>query len=87
MASDDLDVDAGGMVGKEKRNPIAVTGRKRRGEGRSADGSDLVDGPVDNGAEDSLVEAATCVQFACSPRVSVDFLLVLRLPPTNQKCA
>eukprot|EP00061_Rhincodon_typus_P003491 g20220.t1 len=32
MVSDDLlDVDAGGIVGKDKGNPIAVAGGKRRG--------------------------------------------------------
>eukprot|EP00061_Rhincodon_typus_P008416 g31003.t1 len=58
MASDDLlDVDAGGMVGEDKRNPIAVAGGKRRGEGGSAgEGSDLVGDPVDNGAGESSVE-------------------------------
>eukprot|EP00061_Rhincodon_typus_P001585 g15200.t1 len=51
MAPDDLlDVDAGGMVGKDKGNPIA-------GEGGSAgDGSELVEGPVDNSAGESSVE-------------------------------
>eukprot|EP00061_Rhincodon_typus_P001718 g15553.t1 len=47
MVSDDLlDVDAGGMVGKDKGNPIAVAEGKRRDEGGSVgDGSDLVEGP------------------------------------------
>eukprot|EP00061_Rhincodon_typus_P000689 g12458.t1 len=58
MASDDfLDVDAGGMVGKDNGNPIAVAGGKTRGEdGSAGDGSDLVEGPVDNGAGESSVE-------------------------------
>eukprot|EP00061_Rhincodon_typus_P005276 g24580.t1 len=58
MASDDLlDVDAGGMVSQDKGNPIAVAGGKRRGEGESAgDGSDPVEGPVNNGAGESSVE-------------------------------
>eukprot|EP00061_Rhincodon_typus_P008253 g30703.t1 len=57
MASHDLlDVDAGGMVRKDKGNPIAVAGRKRRGESGSAgDGLDLVDSPVDDGAGKSLL--------------------------------
>eukprot|EP00061_Rhincodon_typus_P015630 g43408.t1 len=52
MASDALlDVDAGGMGGKDKGNPIAVARVKRRGEGGSAgDGSDAFEGPVNNGA-------------------------------------
>eukprot|EP00061_Rhincodon_typus_P007589 g29432.t1 len=42
MASDDLlDVDADGMVGKNKGNPIAVAGEKRGG--KDGDGSDLVE--------------------------------------------
>eukprot|EP00061_Rhincodon_typus_P000766 g12682.t1 len=58
MASDDLlDVDAGGMVGYDKGNPIAAAGGKRRGEGGNArDGLDPVEGPVDNGAGKSSVE-------------------------------
>eukprot|EP00061_Rhincodon_typus_P011242 g36121.t1 len=57
LSNDLLDVDADGMVGEGKGNPIAVAGRKRSGEGRSAgDGSDLVEGPVNNGAGESLVE-------------------------------
>eukprot|EP00061_Rhincodon_typus_P007806 g29865.t1 len=49
MASDDLlDVNAGGMVGKDKGNPIAVAGGKSAG-----DGSDPVEGPVNNGAGES----------------------------------
>eukprot|EP00061_Rhincodon_typus_P003717 g20791.t1 len=58
IASDDLlDVDAGGMVGKNKGNPITVAGRKRGNEDRSAgDGSDLVESSVDNGAGESLVK-------------------------------
>eukprot|EP00061_Rhincodon_typus_P015345 g42961.t1 len=58
MTSDDLlDVDAGGMVVKDKGNPITIVGGKRGGEGGSAgDGSDLVEGPVNNGAGESLVE-------------------------------
>eukprot|EP00061_Rhincodon_typus_P002291 g17092.t1 len=37
MASDDLlDVDADGMVGEDKGNPIAVAGGKRRVEGGSS---------------------------------------------------
>eukprot|EP00061_Rhincodon_typus_P005665 g25467.t1 len=58
MVSDDLrDVDAGGMVGEDKGKPIADAGGKRRGEGRSAgDGSDRIEGPVDNGAGESSVE-------------------------------
>eukprot|EP00061_Rhincodon_typus_P007204 g28661.t1 len=52
MMSDDLlDVDGGGMLGKDKGNPIAVAGGKRKGEDGSAeDGSDPFEGPVDNGA-------------------------------------
>eukprot|EP00061_Rhincodon_typus_P001854 g15960.t1 len=46
MASDDLlDADAGGMVGKDKGNPIVVAGRNRRCEGVN-DGSDPVEGPL-----------------------------------------
>eukprot|EP00061_Rhincodon_typus_P013139 g39321.t1 len=58
MAADDLlDVDAGGIVGKDKGNHIAVAGGKRGGEGRSAgNGSDLIEGPADNGAGESLIE-------------------------------
>eukprot|EP00061_Rhincodon_typus_P002149 g16746.t1 len=58
MASDDLlDADASGILGKDKGNPIAVAGRKRGGEGESAgDGSDLVEGTVDNGVGESSVE-------------------------------
>eukprot|EP00061_Rhincodon_typus_P002014 g16378.t1 len=57
VSRDLLDVDAGGMVGKDKGNPITVAGRKRRGEGGSVgDGSDLVEGPVNNGAGVSSVE-------------------------------
>eukprot|EP00061_Rhincodon_typus_P006261 g26716.t1 len=54
MASDDLlDVDTGGIIGKDKGNPIAVVKGKKRGEGRSAgDRSD----PVDNGVGESSVE-------------------------------
>eukprot|EP00061_Rhincodon_typus_P004188 g21956.t1 len=52
-----LDANAGGMVGKDKGNPIADAGGKRGGESKSArDGSDPVEGPVDNGAGESLVE-------------------------------
>eukprot|EP00061_Rhincodon_typus_P010498 g34839.t1 len=48
-ANDPLDVDAGGMVGKDKGNPISVAGGKREGEGQSArDVSDRVGGPVNN---------------------------------------
>eukprot|EP00061_Rhincodon_typus_P015961 g43923.t1 len=58
MVSDDLlDVDAGGIVGEDKGNPIAVAGGKRRGEGGSAgDGLDPVEGPVGNSAGGSSVE-------------------------------
>eukprot|EP00061_Rhincodon_typus_P007886 g30015.t1 len=58
VASNDLlYVDAGGMVGEDKGNPVAVVGGKRSGEGRSAgDGTDLVEGLVDNGAGESSVE-------------------------------
>eukprot|EP00061_Rhincodon_typus_P017047 g45573.t1 len=58
MASDDfLDVGAGEMVVKAKGNPIAFAGGKRMGESGSAgDGSDPVEGPVDNGTEKSSVE-------------------------------
>eukprot|EP00061_Rhincodon_typus_P005412 g24888.t1 len=55
--NDLLDVDAGGMVAKDKGNPITVAGGKRRGEGGSVgDGSDPVEGPVINGAGESSVE-------------------------------
>eukprot|EP00061_Rhincodon_typus_P003230 g19588.t1 len=58
MASDDLlDVDAGGMVSKERGNIIAVAGGKRRAEGGSmGDGLDLVEDPVDNGVGESSFE-------------------------------
>eukprot|EP00061_Rhincodon_typus_P006351 g26910.t1 len=58
VASDDLlDMDAGGMVGEDMGNPVTVAGGKRGDEGRNVgDGSDLVEGPVDNGAGESLVE-------------------------------
>eukprot|EP00061_Rhincodon_typus_P017249 g45859.t1 len=59
MASDDLlDVNAGGMVGKDKGNPIAVVGGKRGDEGGSVrDGSEPVVSLVDNGVwESSVVE-------------------------------
>eukprot|EP00061_Rhincodon_typus_P013279 g39556.t1 len=47
-ANDSLDVDAGGMVGEDKGNPITVVGWRRGCEGRSAgDGSDPAEGPVD----------------------------------------
>eukprot|EP00061_Rhincodon_typus_P000075 g10368.t1 len=52
-----LDVDAGGMVGKDMGNPIAVAEGKRRDDGGTAgDRSDLDEGPVDNGAGESSVE-------------------------------
>eukprot|EP00061_Rhincodon_typus_P009735 g33460.t1 len=52
-----LDVDAGGMVGKDKGIPIAVAEGERGCEGQSAgDGSDLVEGPVDSGAGESPIE-------------------------------
>eukprot|EP00061_Rhincodon_typus_P004948 g23791.t1 len=52
------------MVGKDKGTPIAVAGRKRRGEGGSTgDGSDLVDGPVDNGAGVSSVEEELFLRY------------------------
>eukprot|EP00061_Rhincodon_typus_P011012 g35708.t1 len=54
---DPLDVDAGGMVAKNKGNPIAGAGGNRKGEGGSlGDGSNPVEGPVNNGDEESLVE-------------------------------
>eukprot|EP00061_Rhincodon_typus_P016761 g45142.t1 len=58
MAADDLlDVDAGGMIGKDKGNSATVAGGKRGGEGGSAgDGSDPVEGRVDKGAGESSVE-------------------------------
>eukprot|EP00061_Rhincodon_typus_P003456 g20125.t1 len=58
MATDDLlDVDAVAMIGEYKANPIAVAGGKRRGKGGSTkDGSDPVDGPVNNGAGEYLIE-------------------------------
>eukprot|EP00061_Rhincodon_typus_P003145 g19399.t1 len=57
VPDDPLDVDAGGMVGEDKGNPITVAEGKRSGEGGSAeDGSDLVEGPVDNGVGESSVE-------------------------------
>eukprot|EP00061_Rhincodon_typus_P006987 g28205.t1 len=58
MVSDGLlNMDTGGMVGKDKGNPNAVVGGKRRGEGGNVgDGLDLIEGPVDNGAGESLVE-------------------------------
>eukprot|EP00061_Rhincodon_typus_P005128 g24258.t1 len=57
VADDLLDVDGGGIVGKDKGNPITVARGKRGGEGGSmGDVSDLVEGPVDNGAGESLVE-------------------------------
>eukprot|EP00061_Rhincodon_typus_P014316 g41261.t1 len=48
-ASDLLDVDAGGMVGKDKGDLIAAAGWYRGNE-------DLVEGPVGNGAGESSVE-------------------------------
>eukprot|EP00061_Rhincodon_typus_P011428 g36423.t1 len=57
VADDLLDVDAGGMLGKDKGNPFAVVGGTRKGEGGSAGyGSDPVEGPVNNGAGKSLVD-------------------------------
>eukprot|EP00061_Rhincodon_typus_P002253 g17005.t1 len=58
MVVDDLlKVNAGGMVGKDKGNSIDVAGGKRRCEGGSVgDGSDPVEGPVDNSAGESSVE-------------------------------
>eukprot|EP00061_Rhincodon_typus_P005334 g24713.t1 len=58
MVDDDLlDMDAGGMVGKDKGNPIPVAGGKRGGEGGSAgNGLDPVEGPIDNGAGESSIE-------------------------------
>eukprot|EP00061_Rhincodon_typus_P002760 g18391.t1 len=51
MVSDDLlDVDAGGMLDKNKGNPIAVVAGKRKCEGRSAgDALGLVEGPTREG--------------------------------------
>eukprot|EP00061_Rhincodon_typus_P004502 g22753.t1 len=55
--SDPLDVDASGMLGKDKGDSITIAGGKRGGEGQSVgDGSDLVEGPVDNAAGESSVE-------------------------------
>eukprot|EP00061_Rhincodon_typus_P011611 g36764.t1 len=46
-----LGVDARGMVGKDEGNPIAVVGGKKVAQSRSdRDGSDPVEGPVDNSA-------------------------------------
>eukprot|EP00061_Rhincodon_typus_P016113 g44154.t1 len=59
MAADNpLDVDDGGMVDKDKEDPIAVTGRKGAGgEGRRAgNGSDLAVGLLNSSAGKSLVE-------------------------------
>eukprot|EP00061_Rhincodon_typus_P019051 g48490.t1 len=58
MTADDfLDVDTGGMVGKDKGNPIAVEGRNRGGQGGCAgDGSDPVECCVDNAVGESSVE-------------------------------
>eukprot|EP00061_Rhincodon_typus_P011772 g37041.t1 len=57
VADDLLDVDAGGMFGRDKGNPIAAAGGKRRGEGRSVgDVSDPIEGPADNGAGELLLE-------------------------------
>eukprot|EP00061_Rhincodon_typus_P013753 g40325.t1 len=57
MAQDPLELDTDGMVGKDKGYPITVVEGKRGSEGRSVgDVSDLVEGPVDNGAGESLDE-------------------------------
>eukprot|EP00061_Rhincodon_typus_P004804 g23468.t1 len=58
VVSDDLlDVDAGGIVGNDKGNPIAVAGGKGRVDsGSVGDGSDPFEGPVDNSAWESSVE-------------------------------
>eukprot|EP00061_Rhincodon_typus_P003211 g19545.t1 len=49
-ANDPLDVDAGGMVGEDKGDCYGGDG------GSAGDGSDLVEGSVDNGAGESSVE-------------------------------
>eukprot|EP00061_Rhincodon_typus_P008191 g30597.t1 len=65
-ANDLLDVDPGGMVGKDKGNPVAVAGRKRGDEGRSAGGgSDLAEDSFNNGARESSVEEEGG-HFGCS---------------------
>eukprot|EP00061_Rhincodon_typus_P018195 g47266.t1 len=50
-------MDGSGMVGEHNGDPIAVAVGKTGGKGQTAgDGLDLVQGPADNGAGESLVE-------------------------------
>eukprot|EP00061_Rhincodon_typus_P009078 g32268.t1 len=57
IADDLLDLNDSGMVGKDKGNPIAVAGGKRGVEDRSAgDGTDQVEGAINNSAGESSVE-------------------------------
>jgi len=42
---------------------------------------------LQHGGVDPRVEESFCVEFACSPHVSLGFLWVLQLPPTVHRHA
>eukprot|EP00061_Rhincodon_typus_P013167 g39368.t1 len=70
-ANDPLDVDAGWIVRKDQKDPIAVAGWMTRDEGQSAgDGSDMAEGPSNHAGGESFSQNSS--QFLHLQRICSD---------------